>query len=133
MSGLSFSAARMTVSRSATQESGIGPFNIQKGTMLSYGKLLYSKQGFHVQAFVNALDGKAPAAAAGGKAPAVAAATLTHRGTIRSPFAVDPAVCGMWAVGTGSPLAIIASISTCISSFMPRRRIVMLFSLLESV
>lgn len=41
-------------------ESGIGPFDIQRGTILSYGKVLYSKQGFHMQAFINALDGKAP-------------------------------------------------------------------------
>lgn len=41
-------------------ESGIGPFNIQRGTTLSYGKVSYAKQGFHAQAFFNGLDGKAP-------------------------------------------------------------------------
>ncbi len=58
--GSHFSLSGGTGATAGIMESGIGPFNIQRGTMLSYGKLAYSKQGFHVQAFVNALDGKAP-------------------------------------------------------------------------
>jgi outer membrane receptor protein involved in Fe transport len=41
-------------------ESGIGPFKIQNGTRMSYGKVGYTNKAFHVQAFMNALDGKAP-------------------------------------------------------------------------
>jgi outer membrane receptor protein involved in Fe transport len=38
---------------------GIGPFDIDRGTFLAYGKVNYSKGGMHVNAFVNHLDGDA--------------------------------------------------------------------------
>jgi iron complex outermembrane receptor protein len=41
-------------------ESGIGPFRIESGTVMSYGKVQYNKNAFHAQAFLNALDGDAP-------------------------------------------------------------------------
>jgi outer membrane receptor protein involved in Fe transport len=41
-------------------ESGIGPFQIESGTTMSYGKVAYTKGTFHATAFMNALDGKAP-------------------------------------------------------------------------
>jgi outer membrane receptor protein involved in Fe transport len=37
--------------------SGIGPFDIKPGTTFSYGKVNYSKNALHVQAFMNTLDG----------------------------------------------------------------------------
>jgi outer membrane receptor protein involved in Fe transport len=41
-------------------ESGIGPFQIQSGTTMSYGKVAYTKSAFHATAFMNALNGDAP-------------------------------------------------------------------------
>jgi outer membrane receptor protein involved in Fe transport len=38
---------------------GIGPFDIDRGTFLAYGKVNYSKGGMKVNAFVNHLDGDA--------------------------------------------------------------------------
>ena len=38
---------------------GIGPFDIDRGTFLAYGKVNYSKGGMRVNAFVNHLDGDA--------------------------------------------------------------------------
>ena len=38
---------------------GIGPFDIDRGTFLGYGKVNYSHGGTHVNAFVNHLDGDA--------------------------------------------------------------------------
>src|SRR5215213_10108644 len=39
--------------------SGIGPFDIDRGTVLSYGKVNYSKGAFKANFFVNVLDGSA--------------------------------------------------------------------------
>ena len=39
---------------------GIGPFNIQSGSYLSYGRVGYTKGAFKVAAFLNYLDVKAP-------------------------------------------------------------------------
>jgi iron complex outermembrane receptor protein len=39
--------------------SGIGPFDIQSGTTMGYGKANYSQKGFRAAAFVNVLDGDA--------------------------------------------------------------------------
>lgn len=55
---LSFSAG--TAGTSGIMETGIGPFKINNGTMMSYGKASYTNKAFHVQAFMNALDGDAP-------------------------------------------------------------------------
>jgi len=41
-------------------ESGIGPFQIQSGTTMSYGKAAYAKGSFHAAAFLNTLNGEAP-------------------------------------------------------------------------
>ncbi len=38
---------------------GIGPFDIDRGTFLAYGKVNYSKGGMRLNAFVNHLDGEA--------------------------------------------------------------------------
>ena len=38
---------------------GIGPFDIDRGTFLAYGKVNFSRGGTHVNAFVNHLDGDA--------------------------------------------------------------------------
>lgn len=45
---------------SGIMESGIGPFQIKSGTVMSYAKVGYSKGSFHANAFMNALDGEAP-------------------------------------------------------------------------
>ncbi len=45
---------------SGIMESGIGPFQIKSGTIMSYGKVGYSKGSFHANAFMNALNGEAP-------------------------------------------------------------------------
>ena len=39
--------------------SGIGPFDIQSGSTMGYGKVNFSRQGFRASAFVNRLDGDA--------------------------------------------------------------------------
>ncbi len=39
--------------------SGIGPFDIDPGTFLSYGRLAYDRRALHVQFFANVLDGDA--------------------------------------------------------------------------
>ena len=39
--------------------SGIGPFDIDRGTVLSYGKVNYSKRAFKANFFMNLLDGSA--------------------------------------------------------------------------
>lgn len=39
---------------------GIGPFDLQSGSKLGYGRLAYSHNALKVAAFVNALDAKAP-------------------------------------------------------------------------
>jgi len=39
--------------------SGVGPFDIESGTWMGYGKANYTKSAFRVQAFFNALDGDA--------------------------------------------------------------------------
>lgn len=57
-SKLTFSGG--TGGTSGIMESGIGPFQIKSGTMLSYAKVGYSKGSFHANAFMNALDGEAP-------------------------------------------------------------------------
>lgn len=49
-----------TAGTSGIMETGIGPFKIKSGTMLSYGKVNYTNKGFHAQAFMNMLDGEAP-------------------------------------------------------------------------
>jgi outer membrane receptor protein involved in Fe transport len=49
-----------TAGTSGIMETGIGPFRINSGTMMSFGKVGYTKKAFHVQAFMNALDGDAP-------------------------------------------------------------------------
>jgi iron complex outermembrane receptor protein len=41
--------------------SGIGPFNIQSGTVLGYGKVNYQRDDWKVNFFTNILDGDAPA------------------------------------------------------------------------
>ena len=38
---------------------GIGPFDIQSGTAMSYGKFNFTKRAFKLQAFLNVLDGDA--------------------------------------------------------------------------
>ena len=40
--------------------SGIGPFDIQSGTYLGYGKLTYTRGALRVQFFTNVLNGQAP-------------------------------------------------------------------------
>jgi outer membrane receptor protein involved in Fe transport len=40
--------------------SGVGPFDIQKGSVLGYGKVNYRKGGLKVQAFANLADADAP-------------------------------------------------------------------------
>ena len=40
--------------------SGIGPFDMQSGTYLAYGKLNYTRGDLQIQFFANFLDGKAP-------------------------------------------------------------------------
>ena len=40
---------------------GIGPFQIEKGSSMSYGKVDYSRGALRVKFFTNILDGKAPA------------------------------------------------------------------------
>ena len=40
--------------------SGIGPFDMQTGTYLGYGKLNYTRGGLRVQFFTNVLNGQAP-------------------------------------------------------------------------
>ena len=40
--------------------SGIGPFDMQSGTYLGYGKLTYTRGGLRVQFFTNVLNGQAP-------------------------------------------------------------------------
>jgi outer membrane receptor protein involved in Fe transport len=40
--------------------SGIGPFDIQSGSFLGYGRVAYAKGGFKLAAFVNLLDSEAP-------------------------------------------------------------------------
>ncbi len=49
-----------TAGTSGIMETGIGPFSINSGTMMSFGKVGYTNKAFHVQAFMNALDGDAP-------------------------------------------------------------------------
>jgi len=39
---------------------GIGPFDLQSGSSLSFGRVAYNKGGFKLAAFGNFLDGKAP-------------------------------------------------------------------------
>ena len=39
---------------------GIGPFDLQNGSYLGYGRVGFAQGGFRAAAFVNALDGKAP-------------------------------------------------------------------------
>ncbi|HET7746995.1 MAG TPA: TonB-dependent receptor, partial [Vicinamibacteria bacterium] len=39
---------------------GIGPFDLQSGSYLGYGRVGYNKGGFKLSGFVNALDGEAP-------------------------------------------------------------------------
>lgn len=55
---LTFSAG--AAGTSGIMETGIGPFKINEGTYMGYGKVGYTNKAFHVQAFVNALDGDAP-------------------------------------------------------------------------
>jgi len=57
-STLSFSGG--TAGTTGIMESGIGPFRIESGTVMSYGKVSYAKNAFHASAFMNALDGDAP-------------------------------------------------------------------------
>ena len=40
--------------------SGLGPFDIQRGSTLKYGRLTYTRDKMKLQAFVNALDAEAP-------------------------------------------------------------------------
>ena len=40
--------------------SGIGPFDMQSGTYLGYGKLTYTRGALHMQFFTNVLNGLAP-------------------------------------------------------------------------
>jgi outer membrane receptor protein involved in Fe transport len=58
--GSKLSLSGGTSGTSGIMESGIGPFQIQSGTMMSYGRVGYTKGAFHATAFMNALDGKAP-------------------------------------------------------------------------
>ena len=44
---------------SGMMHSGIGPFSIDEGTSMSYGKFSFSKNALHVQAFMNLLNGDA--------------------------------------------------------------------------
>jgi outer membrane receptor protein involved in Fe transport len=44
---------------SGIMHSGIGPFSIDPGTTMSYGKFNFAKSALHVQAFLNVLDGDA--------------------------------------------------------------------------
>src|SRR4029450_2605404 len=39
---------------------GIGPFDLQSGSYLAYGRVAYAKSGLKVAAFGNFLDGDAP-------------------------------------------------------------------------
>ena len=39
---------------------GIGPFDLQNGSYLGYGRVGFAQGGFRAAAFVNALDGEAP-------------------------------------------------------------------------
>lgn len=55
---LSFSAG--TAGTTGIMETGIGPFKISSGTVMSYGRVGYTNKAFHVQAFMNLLNGDAP-------------------------------------------------------------------------
>src|SRR5262245_49947217 len=44
---------------SGIMHSGIGPFSIDNGSTMSYGKFNYNQNAFHVQAFLNVLNGNA--------------------------------------------------------------------------
>ncbi len=44
---------------SGMMESGLGPFSINPGATMSYGKFSYTRKAFKYQSFVNALDGDA--------------------------------------------------------------------------
>jgi iron complex outermembrane receptor protein len=48
-----------TSGTSGIMHSGIGPFTIDSGTLMSYGKFSFTKQALHVQAFGNFLNGDA--------------------------------------------------------------------------
>ena len=54
---MSFSGG--TARTSGIMHSGIGPFAIDSGATMSYGKFNYTRGGMHLQAFVNTLDGDA--------------------------------------------------------------------------
>ena len=43
-----------------TVHSGVGPFDIQPGSLLAYGKVSYSRNALKVSAFTNILDAEAP-------------------------------------------------------------------------
>ena len=58
--GARLTMAGGTAATSGIMATGIGPFKIDSGTMLSFGKIGYTNKAFHVQAFMNALDGNAP-------------------------------------------------------------------------
>ena len=49
-----------TAGTTGIMETGIGPFKISSGTMMSYGRVSYTNKAFHVQAFTNMLNGDAP-------------------------------------------------------------------------
>ncbi len=55
---LTFSAG--TGATSGIMETGLGPFRIDSGTRMSFGKVGYNNKAFHAQAFLNVLDGQAP-------------------------------------------------------------------------
>ena len=46
---------------SGVMETGVGPFRIETGTWMGYGKISYTNKAFHAQTFVNVLDGNSPA------------------------------------------------------------------------
>jgi outer membrane receptor protein involved in Fe transport len=44
---------------SGIMHSGIGPFDINRGSTMSYGKMTFTRKAFSLQVFLNALNGKA--------------------------------------------------------------------------
>ena len=55
---LSFSAG--AAGTSGVMQTGVGPFRIDRGTWMGYGKVSYARKAFHAQAFINILDGNSP-------------------------------------------------------------------------
>ena len=60
LSGATLTYAGGVAGTEGLVHSGIGPFDMQSGTSLGYGKLNYTQGALRVQFFMNVLNGKAP-------------------------------------------------------------------------